>query len=82
MSIAQLIATLATTPDLPGASCVSSRQVFDKCTDGHAGDRELAAAVRVCAGCPVLGPCASWVDSLDPRKRPFGVTGARIRRSR
>ncbi len=82
MSAAQLLATLATTPNLPGAACVAERETFDACLEPWASTRICAAAIRVCATCPALGPCAAWVHSLPIRKRPLGVTAGLIRRSR
>ncbi len=61
MSIAALIATVITTPDLPGAACVAQRDTFDACTDRQAGrayGNTYDRAIRICAGCVALVPCA------------------------
>jgi hypothetical protein len=74
-----LLHTLATTPDLPGAACTSHRDVFDACTDRRARFT-YRRAIRICAACPVLLQCSAWISSLPPAERPFGVTAGRIRR--
>ncbi len=81
-SAAQLLATLATTPNLPGAACVTERETFDACLERGAKGTIYAQAIRICAQCPALGPCAAWVHSLPVRKRPLGVTAGLIHRSR
>jgi hypothetical protein len=73
-----LLHTLATTPNLPGAACVSHRDVFDARTDRRAQFTNRRA-IRICAGCPVLLECSAWISSLPLSERPFGVTAGRIR---
>ncbi len=85
MSIAQLLGTVITTPDLPGAACVEHREIFDACTDRQAGrayDGVYAQAIRVCAGCPALEDCRRWITGLPMNQRPHGVTAGLVRRSR
>jgi hypothetical protein len=85
MSIAALIATVITTPDLPLAACVTERETFDACTDRQAGsayDDAYGRAVRICAGCAALGDCRRWVTGLPVNRRPYGVTAGLIRRGR
>lgn len=85
MSIAQLLATVVMTPDLPGASCVEHREIFDACTDRQAGRAYSGTydrAVRVCSGCPALSNCRRWVTGLPMNQRPYGVTAGLVRRSR
>jgi hypothetical protein len=52
MSVAQLIATVVTTPDLPGAACVDHLDVFDACINRGA-TFAYDQAVQICASqCP------------------------------
>ncbi len=76
-----LLHELIAGPDLRGASCVAHRDIFDA-TAERGAHRAYAAAIRICVGCPVLQRCGAHWDSLPPRKRPFGVTAARIRQAR
>ncbi|HSS24738.1 MAG TPA: hypothetical protein VLL82_10130 [Mycobacterium sp.] len=81
MSVAQLIATVVTTPDLPGAACVDHLDVFDACVDRGA-TFAYDQAIQICASqCPALAACSRWYHSLPDRKRPYGVTAGQIRRS-
>jgi hypothetical protein len=73
-----LLHTLGTTPDLPGAACVEHRDIFDACTDRRART-SYRHAIHICTGCPVLGACSAWITSLPLSERPFGVTAGRIR---
>jgi len=85
MSVAELIATVITTPDLPLAACVAERDIFDACTDRQAGsayEGVYAGAIRVCSRCPALGDCRRWVTGLPMNQRPYGVTAGLVRRSR
>jgi hypothetical protein len=74
-----LLHTLATTPDLPGAACVNHRDLFDACTDRRART-SYRHAIHICTGCPVLAQCSAWVTGLPPGERPYGVTAGRIHR--
>jgi hypothetical protein len=72
-----LLHTLAGTPNLPGAACVTHRDIFDACT--HRGAHRIYRhAIDICAGCPVLAQCSAWITSLPLSQRPFGVTAGRI----
>lgn len=85
MSIATLIGTLIMTPDLPGASCVEHREIFDACVSRQAGSAysdTYDRAVKVCSSCPALRDCRRWVTSLPMNRRPYGVTAGLVRRSR
>jgi WhiB family redox-sensing transcriptional regulator len=82
MSVAELIATVITTPDLPGAACMEHLDLFDACTSKAAGPYAYASAIEVCCQCPALPPCRRWVTGLPPRKRPVGVTAGIIRAGR
>lgn len=79
-----LIAILSDTPRLPGALCRDHRDLFDAThpTGRGAMTRHLtdarATAIRICTGCPVLGPCNDWLDSVIPENRPGGVVAGRI----
>jgi hypothetical protein len=78
-----LLHIIATTPNLPGASCTQHLDIFDACTGKAAGrPGTYARAVKVCATCPVLQRCRAWVIGLAPRERPPGVTAGLIRPSR
>src|ERR1700740_1975493 len=79
---AELLSALITAPDLPGAACVAERDLSDACLERQAGrayGSVYARAIRICARCPALAPCAAWVDSLPLNERPFGVTAGRVR---
>ena len=85
MSVAELIATVITTPDLPGAACVDDRDTFDAATDRQAGRAYSGIydqATKVCARCPALSDCRRWVTGLPMNQRPYGVTGGLVRRGR
>jgi hypothetical protein len=85
MSVTELIATVVTTPDLPGAACVDERETFDAATSRQAGSPYggiYDRAVKICAGCAALGDCRRWVTGLPVNQRPYGVTAGLIRRSR
>ena len=73
-----LLHTLRDTPNLPGAACVTHRDIFDACTDRRARTA-YRHAIDICVGCPVLAQCSAWISSLPPSQRPFEVTAGRIR---
>ena len=50
-----LLHTLAGTPNLPGAACVTHRDVFDACTDRRARGA-YRHAIHICTGCPSWAP--------------------------
>ncbi|KLO42375.1 hypothetical protein ABW17_12075 [Mycobacterium nebraskense] len=53
----ELLADVLSTPALPGAACIGSHEVFDA-ADKDPGAQ--AAALRICARCPVITACGSW----------------------
>ncbi|MET0996339.1 MAG: hypothetical protein ABWY20_20695 [Mycobacterium sp.] len=69
----ELLTALAdAVPALPGARCVSERDLFDRAAlKGHGTDRRLA--VGVCRACSALTACTQWVDALPPSARPHGI---------
>ncbi len=81
MSAAQLLATIATTPSLPGAACVADREVFDAVLE-RGSSRLYPVAIRICAQCPALAPCRAWVNSMPIDERPHGVTAGQVRNGR
>src|SRR6185312_2391511 len=68
--IAELLDALTHAPNLRGAACAGRPELFDV-RDGD--DRAQA----VCAACPALAACRSWVDSLPKPLRPSGVIAGR-----
>jgi hypothetical protein len=80
--LAALLADLAQgAPPLPGASCRGRARLFDAAMDWDGGSsRRLArrAARRVCASCPCLDQCGSWVEALPQRRRPAGIVAGRL----
>jgi hypothetical protein len=73
-------------PHLPGARCAGRHELFDATAEGSrtgpAGAAEVAAArseaLRLCGGCPELGPCRAWLSGLRKRDRPNGVVAGRV----
>lgn len=76
-------------PDLPGARCRGRHELFDATIRGRRdasatlpSRAELAEArseaLRICAACPALTACRSWVDDMRPSRRPRGVVAGRI----
>lgn len=64
-----------TAPMLPLAACIPHPALFSEGPDDEPR-AELRARVKaartVCAGCPELGPCRAWLDSLPEGRRPTG----------
>ncbi|OBI98412.1 hypothetical protein A5661_15780 [Mycobacterium asiaticum] len=66
-------------PLLPGAACVGRPEMFAEAPPGEPPAKTRArteAAITVCTGCPEIGPCAAWLDSLPESHRPVGVVVA------
>ena len=78
--LADLLGAIAAGPDLTGAACRERPDVFDATTGKAAGPITYARAIEVCTSCPALTACTTWVESLPPSQRPFGVTAGVIRR--
>jgi hypothetical protein len=79
--LAALLADLAQSPPLPGASCRGLSHLFDAAMDWDGGNsRRLArkAARRVCASCPCLDACGSWIETLPQSRRPAGIVAGRL----
>jgi hypothetical protein len=68
-------------PNLPGARCTEpgNRALFDSCA-APGGTKLHGRAIAVCATCPALAPCRSWVAGLRPGAPPHGVVGGMVRR--
>ena len=71
MSVAELIATVVTTPDLPGAACVDHLDVFDACTERGA-TFAYDEAIQICASqCPAAAIAADRAEvEADARAYP------------
>jgi hypothetical protein len=74
MSVAELLDTLAHTPDLHGAACRGHPELFDVERNDH---EAIEAAQAICASCPVLGACRAWLRSQPAELRPCGVVAGR-----
>jgi WhiB family transcriptional regulator, redox-sensing transcriptional regulator len=82
-SVAELLDDLAHVPHLPGARCRGRTGLFDRTVPGGAASRGDGARARrearqLCATCPALQACSTWLDSLDPSDRPRGVVAGRF----
>lgn len=82
VTFADLLASLAGAPALPGARCRGRGHLFD---DAHPGEHVTTTedrqrmALGLCAGCPSLERCGIWLISLPPGRRPRGiVAGMRV----
>lgn len=64
-------AILRQAPRLRGAPCIGRPELFD-------GDDEATRveAIGLCASCPVLPVCQSWVKTTAWKLRPRGVVAA------
>lgn len=74
-------ALAAAAPRLDGAACLGMWEAFDPADTGETEqdvDYRHRTAMGICARCPALSACRTWVDSLPPRQRPGGVTAGRI----
>jgi WhiB family transcriptional regulator, redox-sensing transcriptional regulator len=76
----EIVSQLRNVPDLPGARCVGSHEIFDATTNNDSDNRAYAlkAALELCSQCPALAGCCEWFDSLAPHERPRGVVAGRI----
>lgn len=71
-----IIAEIAGTPNLPGASCKGHADVFDQAMGtSKPAQRE---ARRICRTCPAKPRCAKWLASLPAQARPVGVVAGRL----
>ncbi len=82
MSLTEFLAALAAAaPHLPGASCRSHIELFDRATgDTRTADTRQArtAALNLCHGCPAIHACRAWLDTLPADHRPIGVVAGRV----
>ncbi len=68
-----LAAVLTDSTKLPGAACTTAPELFAFDAD----DQLHAEAVQICASCPALDACRSWVASL-PTGHVSGVIAGEI----
>ncbi len=79
-----LMAALALAPNLPGARCAGRHKLFDATIEGTRTGPDIevaqarAEALRLCAGCPELGPCGRWLAALPKSQRPAGVVAGQL----
>lgn len=80
-----MVDQLGPIPDLPGAMCVGSSQLYDSTIVGAPGSKDdenleyaRTAALRLCNRCPALQACAGWLDTIPARHQPAGVIAGRI----
>ena len=80
MSWADLAATLSAAPDLAGAACTGRPDLFDPAPTDHPdrAHRE-ERALALCASCPVLEACRTYLADLPLRDRPIGVIAGVVR---
>ena len=70
---------LMNTPHLDGAKCRGHSDLFDRHphNDPHRViDKDIAE--HMCATCPALGACRTWLASLPPYLRPAGVVAGHM----
>ena len=79
-TLAELLSDLAhAAPRLPDAACRDHVALFDATSRRGRNERVRREALRVCATCPALAAsCRSWLHSLDPDQRPFGVIAGEV----
>lgn len=78
MTARALLAALGGPPRLTGALCVGRHQLFDTTGDDPAARQRQELAITVCRQCPVLVPCARWLESTPSHQRPLGIVAARV----
>ena len=67
---------LVGTLDLRQGLCVGDWETFDPRHDGEdleAAEQRHAKAKAICAVCPILAECESWLAGLPKHQRPSGV---------
>ncbi len=82
--IAALFGAMAAAPPMPEAACRGRWDLFD--LTAPEGPGKLAAevtqartiALEVCAGCPELAACQSWLNGLRPQDKPLGVVAGMV----
>lgn len=83
-ALADVLEALGGIPALPGARCRGRHQLFDATIHSDRGGPTARVndarrdALAVCASCPALEPCRTWVNSLPPRRRPHGVVAGTV----
>lgn len=73
--LAALLDELALAPNMPAARCAGRHELYDAAIESASARTE---ALRLCAGCPELAPCAAWFDGLRQKHRPLGVVAGRL----
>lgn len=76
-----LTCALAGVPRLTDAACHGLWELFDPPGEGEDAEDVAyrhSAALKMCASCPCLSECRSYVDSLKPSQRPIGVIAGRV----
>ncbi len=71
--ISELLAIIATMPDMPAASCVGQHRLFDRAAQGDPLAQERAQAT--CERCVHLSQCRAHAEALPPAARVPGCLG-------
>lgn len=82
LALKRLLAQHLAAPNLPEAACRGRHALFDPPRPGEdpdAAERRMWAALDLCATCPELQPCRSWIDRLPLDVRPHGVVAGQVR---
>jgi hypothetical protein len=80
-SLDTLLAELAGAPVLPGRKCRGWPHLFHVATPGEDPDTvhyRHTQALGLCARCPSIDRCRTWLDGLPPRQRPTGIIAGQI----
>lgn len=81
MSATGLFDALGVIPSLPGAQCAGQHRLFDEARPGEdedVVDQRHAEALGLCARCPALDRCLTWLLDLPPSRRPTGVIAGQL----
>ena len=78
---ADLLADLASAPELPGAACKGST-AWDLVDYNEPRDRERAAQAVCLKSCPVLASCLAALLAAPRSQWPEGVVAGRVLRKR
>lgn len=78
-----ILEAVGAAPCLPGAKCRGRHHLYDPAAQGEPADvveARHAQALSLCRySCPALSACESWLESLEPAKRPYGVVAGVVR---
>jgi hypothetical protein len=76
----ELLAFMATVPDLHDAACRRHLDIFDLALDKRvAGATHIAQGI--CAACPVLTECRQWARTAPAGRSVTGVIAGQVRRA-